>query len=184
MLRITPQVQIEDTTATGSSSTTGALKVTGGIYAGGGIRSGTAVYNAVWNDLSDRIPVDEECNLEYGRCYCFDGSHYYKSQEYCPEGLIGIHSDTAGFEMGAKPNTKELQCSVAGFVLAYVDKEYLVGTPLTAGPDGCLTEIQMEDKIHYPERIVATYWKNEPAEEWGSDDRKVKVNGRKWVKIK
>ena len=47
-----------------------------------------------------------------------------------------------------------------------------------------LTEIKLEDKRDYPERIIATYWKNEPAEEWGSDTRKVKVNGRKWVKIK
>ena len=45
------------------------------------------------------------------------------------------------------------------------------------------TEIKKEDKIEYPERIIATYWKNEPADEWGSDSRKVKVNGRKWVKI-
>ena len=36
----------------------------------------------------------------------------------------------------------------------------------------------------YPEKIVATYWKDEPAEEWGTEERKVKVNGRKWVKIK
>ena len=146
--------------------------------------SASAVHNAVWNDLTDRIPVDEDCVLEYGKYYCFDGEHYYQSQEYCPAGMIGIHSDTGGFEMGHKEGVKELQCSVAGFVLAYVDGEYPVGTALTPTCCGYLTEISKKDKMEYPERIVATYWKNEPAEYWGSDQRKVKVNGRKWVKIK
>ena len=155
------------------------------IYVGtsNSIQAG-AVYNAVWNDLTDRIPVDDECDLEYGKYYCFDGEHYYQSKEYCPEGMIGIHSDTGGFEMGHKDGVKELQCSVAGFVLAYVDKEYPVGTPLTPTCCGYLTEISKKDKMEYPERIVATYWKNEPEEYWGSDHKKVKVNGRKWVKIK
>ena len=152
------------------------------IWTSGSIQ-GSAVYNAVWNDITDRIPVDNDCELEYGKVYCFDGEHYYQSQEYCPAGLIGIHSDTGGFEMGAK-GVKELQCSVAGFVLAYVDKEYPVGTPLTATCCGYLTEISKKDKMEYPERIIATYWKNETADEWGSDSKKVKVNGRKWVKIK
>lgn len=160
----------------------GSTQGTAAIWTSGNIQ-GAAVYNAVWNDLTDRIPVDNDCDLEYGKVYCFDGEHYCQSQEYCPEGLIGIHSDTGGFEMGAK-GVKELQCSVAGFVLAYVDKEYPVGTPLTATCCGYLTEISKKDKMEYPERILATYWKDEPAEEWGSDDRKVKVNGRKWVKIK
>ncbi len=76
-----------------------------------------------------------------------------------------------------------MDVAVAGFVLAYVDKEYKPGTPLTCTENGYLTEIKREDKIEYPERIVATYWKSEPADEWGSNSRKVKVNGRKWVKV-
>lgn len=161
----------------------GATQGTAAIWTSGNIQGG-AVYNAVWNDLTDRIPVDNDCDLEYGKCYCFDGNHYYQSKEYCPEEIIGIHSDTGGFEMGHKEGVKELQCSVSGFVLAYVDEEYPVGTPLTPTKDGYLTKILMEDKIKYPERIVATYWKNEPSEEWGSEAKKVKVNGRKWVKIR
>lgn len=142
------------------------------------------VHDAVWNDLIDLIPVDEECELEFGKVYCFDGNHYYQSQEYMPAGLIGINSDTGGFVMGHKEGVKELQCSVAGFVLAYVDKEYPVGTPLTAGPDGYLTEMKLEDKPYYPERILATYWKSEPSKTWGNSLRQVQVNGRKWVKVK
>lgn len=167
-----------------SGSTSGALTVsTGGIYAASGIKSNTGVYNAVWNDLADCIPVDDECKVEPGYCYCFDGEKYYKSTKYLDEGIIGIDSDTYGMNMGRKPGLNQMDVAVAGFVLAYVDREYKPGTPLTCTENGYLTEIKREDKIEYPERIVATYWKSEPADEWGSNSRKVKVNGRKWVKV-
>ena len=165
------------------NGSTAALSVEGGVYATSGIMSATGVYNAVWNDLADCIPVDDECKVEPGYCYCFDGEKYYKSTKYLDEGIVGIDSDTYGMNMGRKPGLNQMDVAVAGFVLAYVDKEYKPGTPLTCTENGYLTEIKKEDKIEYPERIVATYWKNEPAGEWGSDDRKVKVNGRKWVKI-
>lgn len=167
-----------------SGSTSGALTVSaGGIYAASGIKSNTGVYNAVWNDLADCIPVDDECKVEPGYCYCFDGEKYYKSSKYLDEGIVGIDSDTYGMNMGRKPGLNQMDVAVAGFVLAYVDKEYKPGTPLTCTENGYLTEIKKEDKIEYPERIVATYWKSEPADEWGSNSRKVKVNGRKWVKV-
>ena len=167
-----------------SGSTSGALTVsTGGIYAKSGIKSDTGVYNAVWNDLADCIPVDDECKVEPGYCYCFDGEKYYKSTKYLDEGIIGIDSDTYGMNMGRKPDLNQMDVAVAGFVLAYVDKEYKPGTPLTCTKNGYLTKIKLRDKIKYPERIVATYWKSEPADEWGSGSRKVKVNGRKWVRI-
>ena len=167
-----------------SDSTSGALTVsTGGIYAASGIKSNTGVYNAVWNDLADCIPVDDECKVEPGYCYCFDGERYYKSTKYLDEGIVGIDSDTYGMNMGHKPGLNQMDVAVAGFVLAYVDKEYKPGTPLTCAKNGYLTKIKLKDKIRYPERVVATYWKSELADEWGSDSRKVKVNGRKWVKI-
>lgn len=159
-----------------------SLNVAGGILAVGGIK-GASIYNAVWNDLADCIPVDDECKVEPGYCYCFDGEKYYKSSKYLDEGIVGIDSDTYGMNMGHKPGLNQMDVAVAGFVLAYVDKEYKPGTPLTCTENGYLTEIKREDKIEYPERIVATYWKSEPADEWGSDSRKVKVNGRKWVRI-
>jgi len=165
-------------------STEGTITVlNGGIVAASGIL-GNKVYSAVWNDFVDRIIVDDDCLLEYGKCYCFDGKCYQQSSSYLCGGFIGIHSDTAGFDIGHKENCKELCSSIAGFVLAYVDKEYPVGTPLTCTENGCLTKIKDEDKREYPERIVATYWKNEPEEYWGDSNEKVKVNNRKWVKIR
>ena len=149
-----------------------------------GTLTASKVKNAVLNDLADAIPVGEGDVLEAGYCYGFDGEHYTKTSEYMQKSYIGIHSDTYGFLMGHEEDKEKLNAAVAGFVLAYVDKEYEVGTPLTCTSDGHLTEIELEDKIKYPERVVATYWKNEPNEEWGPEGDKIKVNGRRWVKIK
>ena len=167
-----------------SSVGAGAINVSsGGIVASGGIK-GNKVYNAVWNDLADCIPVDDGCTLEPGRCYVFDGERYTKSSRYLDDGIIGIHSDTYGMHMGSKEGVKQMDVAVAGFVLAYVDKTYRPGTPLTCGPDGTLTEILKQDKIEWPEKVVAVFWKDEPDVEWGDADSKVKVDGRKWVKVR
>ena len=158
------------------------------VFGGTGNGSATVkagkVWGAVFNDLADAIPVGEGDVLEAGYCYGFDGEHYTRTSEYMQKSYIGIHSDTYGFKMGHEEGKEKLNVAVSGFVLAYVDKEYEVGTPLTCAEDGRLTEIELEDKIKYPERIVATYWKNEPNEEWGPEGKKVKVNGRRWVKVK
>lgn len=158
-----------------------AVYVSGGIVSTSGIKA-DKVYNAVWNDIADCIEVD--CEPEAGYCYSFNGTHYYKSTQYLDKHFIGIHSDTYGFSMGNKEVPNQLKVAIAGFVLAYVDKVYESGTPLTCTKEGYLTEILPEDKIKYPERIVATYWKPEKNKEWGSNTQKVKVNNRHWIKIK
>ena len=101
----------------GNNSTNSSIHFTtgGSIYA-------SSVYGAVWNDLSDSIPVNDDCELEHGYCYCFDGEKYFKSSKYMDKGIIGIHSDTYGFRMGNEEGKKKMDVAVSGFVLAYVDK--------------------------------------------------------------
>ena len=160
----------------GSTNIYGDLSVTGTITA-------SAVYGAVWNDLADCIEVSENTKLEYGRCYCFDGEKYNKSSKYLDDGIIGIHSDTYGFKMGIKDH-KTLDVAVSGFVLAYVDKEYESGTPLTCGPNGILTKMKRRHVKKYPEKIVGTFWKPETKEVLKFTDREVQVDGRFWIKVK
>ena len=170
--------------ATASTSTsTGAVVISGGLGVQGNIY-GSKVWGCVWNDLADCIDVPENTDLEYGYCYCFDGENYYKSTEYLDNGIIGIHSDTAGFCMGKRENEKQMNVAVAGFVLAYVDKEYPVGTPLTCKENGILTKLKEEDISKNPHKIVGTFWKTEPCEKWGAEGKEVDVNGRMWVKVK
>lgn len=148
------------------------------------------IYNSVWNDLVDCIEVPPSTYLEYGYCYCFDGKTYHKSKQYMEDGIIGIHSDTAGFFIGAKEEgVKVLNTASAGFALAHVDKEYSPGTPLTCGVDGWLTEMDLEDLRANPHKLVATFWKKEIAPIWGYDNPHtwnclVQVNGRMWVKVR
>ena len=170
--------------ATASTSTsTGAVVISGGLGVQGNIY-GSKVWGCVWNDLADCIEVPENTDLEYGYCYCFDGKNYYKSTEYLDDGIIGIHSDTAGFCMGKRENEKQMNVAVAGFVLAYVDKEYSVGTPLTCKENGILTKLKEEDISKNPHKIVGTFWKAESNEFWGAEGKEVEVNGRMWVKVK
>lgn len=168
------------TDANVSSGTNNTMK---SIYfdSNGGI-TGDKVYNAVWNDIADCIEVPEDVELIPGRCYVFDGSIYRPSKEYLDKDtlIFGIHSDTYGYGLGYNQDRHQIFAAVGGFVLAYVDQDYPAGTPLTCAKDGYLTRISDEDKIKYPERIVASFWKPENNHYYN----KLLVNGRKWVKIK
>jgi len=139
----------------------------------------TRVYNAVYADFADFQNLNDE--LVYGKCYydTYDGARI--CNEYCQQGVIGIASDTYGQSCGIDNSKKyQVPISVGGWVLAYVDKEYQIGTPLTNDYNGNLTEIHKEDKLLYPERILATYKKKEREVMWNG----LVVDNRHWVKIK
>lgn len=136
------------------------------------------VYLAVWNDLADAIDVPFGTELDYGYCYSYKNGEYHKSKKHEP--AFGIHSDTAGFILGKNEHKQQINTAVAGFVLAYTDKEYENGTPLTTGKYGKLTKAGILYRIIHPENVIATFWKAEKAETWNG---KV-VDGRNWVKIK
>lgn len=137
-----------------------------------------AVHNAVWNDLADCIEVPEDTDLEFGYCYTWNGNKVEKTSRKS-KNCIGIHSNTAGLFMGEKP-VRTIQAAVAGFALAYTDKIYPEGTPLTWSDDGKLTKCTVLKRVLHPERVIATFYKEEKQESWHG----VKVNNRHWVKIR
>lgn len=175
-------VQTFSNTTASSSTSTGAITITGGLGVQGNIVA-SQVWGAIWNDLADCIQVPETITPEPGYCYCFDGENYYKASKYLDDGIIGIHSDTAGFMLGYKPEENQLHVAVAGFVLAYVDKEYSTGTPLTVTENGFLTEMKEEDIVKSPHKLIGTFWKTEEADLWGPEDQKVAVKNRFWIKL-
>ena len=156
-----------NSTDSGSSDTTTSYH----LYA-------SAVHNAVWNDLADCIEVPEDTNLEFGYCYSWSGDKVEKSSRKS-RNCIGIHSNTAGLFMGEKP-VKTIQAAVAGFVLAHMDRAYPEGTPLTWGDDGKLVKCGVVKRILHPERVIATFYKEETQETWHG----VKVYNRHWVKVR
>lgn len=140
----------------------------------------TRVYNAVWNDIVDFVDAPEDLVIEFGRVYVRTPDYSVGlSDQYCQAGILGIASDTFGFGVGTKEDTNQIPIAIGGFVLAYVDKLYPPGTPLTSSADGGLTELKGIDKKDFTERMIATFDRPEPAKEWNS----VPVNGRSWVKV-
>lgn len=163
-------------TTDSTNNTSGAVIVSGGLGVAKNIYA-AAVHNAVWNDLVDCMEVPEDTSLEFGYCYSWKGDSVIKSS-HSSKNCIGIHSDTAGFVMGEK-KTKTIQAAVAGFVLAYIDKLYPEGTPLTWGDNGTLTKCSLLKRVLHPERVIATFYKKEEEEKWHN----LLVSGRHWVKI-
>ena len=118
------------------------------------------VWNAVWNDYADFQKLNDK--LVYGKAYydTIEGARICTQR--CQMAVMGIASDTFGHAVGSGANYgSELPIAVAGWVLAYVDKEYPCGTPLTNDENGNLTEMTLEEKMKYPERLIATYKKKE-----------------------
>ena len=146
-----------------------------------GTLSATKIVNAVWNDIADYLEVESDTEIEFGKAYVYVEGKHRKSGTYAEKGVLGIASDTLGFGVGQKPEgTPQIPIAIGGFVLAYVDQLYDSGTPLTCTKDGWLTEMGMGVKMEYPERMVGTFYKIEPAEFWNY----IEVKGRSWVKIR
>ncbi len=140
------------------------------------------VWNAVWNDVADYQELVGE--LIYGKCYVDTYEGLVLSTERCQLGVAGIASDTFGYGVGVGGHKTEVPIAVAGWVLAYVDKEYPSGTPLTNDEYGLLTEMTKEEKRDYPERLIATFKRPERQELFGPENSKISVNGRCWVKVR
>jgi hypothetical protein len=139
------------------------------------------IWNSVWNDYADFQLLNDE--FIPGKCY-FDTADGAKiCTQRCQLSVMGIATDTFAQAVGKRPDQKQLPISVAGWVLAYVDKEYPCGTPLTNDEKGELTEMTMEEKRNYPERLVGLYKKIEHDKEYVTQS-KIPVNGRHWVKVK
>ena len=140
------------------------------------------VWNSVWNDYADLQLLCDD--LIPGKCYIdtYDGAKL--CTERCQLSVIGIASDTFAHAVGTRSDQKQVPIAVAGWVLAHVDREYPCGTPLTNDEFGNLTEMTLEEKRNYPERLIGIYKRKEVELEFGTEGKKVKVNNRHWVKVK
>lgn len=140
------------------------------------------IWNSVWNDYADFQLLNDE--YIPGKCYFDTADGARICNERCQLSVMGIATDTFAQAVGKRSDQKQLPIAVAGWVLAFVDKEYPCGTPLTNNERGELTEMSLEEKRDYPERLVAIYKRLERDTEFGTQSKKIQVNGRHWVKIK
>ena len=142
----------------------------------------TSFINAVWNDVADFQELADE--YVPGKCY-YDTLEGAKiCRERCQKSVIGILSDTYGMALGIESDKNKAPFAVAGWVLAYVEGYPEPGDPLTNNEYGFLVVMREAEKALYPERIVAIYKRPEPQEYWGTEEKKIHVNGRHWVKVK
>lgn len=133
------------------------------------------VFNAVWNDLAEYRPVKAGTEKTPGKVYVMTENGLELSSKKGQLGTVGIYSDTFGYALGSGDNT--IPIGISGWVLAYVDKKYPVGTALVSGPNGVLTKARCLDKIFNAERIVGIVETSPTAY------NNIKVDGRYWVKI-
>jgi hypothetical protein len=156
------------------------------VFPASGAFKASIVYNAVWNDIADFVQVEDlpQGPLQFGRVYVRDLQNpewAHIASSYAAKGILGIASDTLGFGVGKKDDgIPQIPVAIGGFVLAYVDKVYECGTPLTTTKDGGLTKARLLTRLSHPERIIATFDKPEKGLEWNG----VAVRGRHWVKVK
>lgn len=138
------------------------------------------VCNAVWNDIADYLNVDKDLEVIYGRAYTRDPKTNKVRLAQKNEKVIGLASDTCGFQLGKNDKEHQIPIALGGWILAYTDKNYKPGTLLKVGKKGILTKASKLDEIFNPSRIIASFDRVEKEETWHG---KV-VNGRNWIKIK
>lgn len=141
----------------------------------GGYFYAARIYNAVYNDYADfwkHAPGVEEIP---GYCYSFTKKGLIISNKRADKACVGICSDTYGFATG--PQRKGIPISVAGFVLAYIDKEYKTGTRLVNNKHGILTKAKIRDIIMGKQ--IAIYLNKETK----MQTKGIFVKGRFWVKV-
>lgn len=141
--------------------------------------SGGRVWNAVWNDLAEFRTLKPGEKAVPGKAYIVSTEGAVLSKKRAQKACIGICSDTFGFALGGTAEDKtKIAIGISGWVLAYVDKKYSLGTPLTCTKDGILTKMYWYEKILFPERILGI------VDQQPQEYNKIHVNGRYWVKIK
>lgn len=140
----------------------------------------TRLYNSVYNDIADFIQVEDDTPIEVGYVYCYDGEKHHKARRYAEKGIVGIASDTYGFGVGQKSTGAQIPIAIGGFVLAHCRAAYEPGTPLTCDKDGFVKKANLFVRLFHPERVIASFYKQEKASIWNGID----VKGRHWVKVK
>jgi len=184
-----------NTTVGGWLSITGTTRAAGTFYAGtdspisgnrlnyDGYLYATRIYNSIYNDFADFQPMVSDGEKIYGECYYETGEGLQRCFTRCQKGVVGVASDTYGMAAGVRSDMKNMvPIAVAGWVLAFVDYEYKIGTPLVNGRDGWLTKARWYEKLLFPERTMGTFMGDETAKYWGVDN--ILVKSRSWVKVK
>ncbi|MEE9438999.1 MAG: hypothetical protein V3V14_08375 [Saprospiraceae bacterium] len=143
-------------------------------FGSGDVTSSGKIYNGVYNDYVDYIPLAKQQIKKAGMCYYETGEGLAICNKRNQLGAFGICSDTYGYATGATKGAVPI--SVAGIVLAYVDKVYKAGTLLVNSKTGILTKAKKKERYN----ALAMFMRKETK----IKTKGVYVKSRCWVKIK
>lgn len=146
-------------------------------------KKGDAITGAVWNDYAEfRTSAD----MEPGRCVIEVGDDTLTRSTDRLQPGAQIISDTYGMAIG-QSDTASAPVAVTGRVLAYPFEnisEFKPGLPVCSGPNGTISIMTEQEARDYPWCIVGTVSAIPNYTEWGPKDKRIKVNGRIWIKVK
>lgn len=179
---VTGVTTFSNTTAS-SSITTGAVTIAGGLGVTGNIYA-NKVYGAVWNDYAEYREGPDF--ILPGEVVCEKGDDtLVLCNEDCAAGCY-IVSDTFGFAIG-QTKKANLPIAVSGRVLAYTAEDYMayknaIGRPVCGTEGGRIRLMTNEEATQFPWKILGIVSSVPEYKTWG--EKKVKVNGRVWIKVR
>ena len=145
-----------------------------GIY----IDNKGVMHGAAWNDYAEGrfCPQSEFSSQLAGRVVCETGKGEVLLSTEKLQPCSYVVSDTYGVTIGSG----NINVTVAGKALVYVEDEVSLGDCVTAGPNGKAIKMSRQEVVNYPDRILGVVIEVPDYELFKGTE----VNGRVWVEIK
>lgn len=151
----------------------------------GGLTAHGANIEAFVQDYAERRQMTS--NFKPGQVVCENGNGTMSLTTQRLTRGCEIISDTYGCVIGREDIENNLPIAVSGRVLAYPDKDpfsFEIGAPVCAGENGTISQMTEEEERLYPSRIIGTVSEIPTYDIWDPKDKKIKVDGRIWIRIR
>lgn len=118
----------------------------------------TRVYNAVYNDLAEFIYAEEES--QPGDVLCWNEEGVKKSDKRARKDVIGVHSDTFGYALGADNKEDKVPIGLAGRVKVRLAGKVKKGDELVSYKDGKAIKANLFERVFKRSTIIGKALEN------------------------
>ena len=136
---------------TDDPTNTDRLNYDGYLYA-------TKVYNAVYNDLAEFMYAKEE--TKPGDVLVQNKDGIYKSKKRAEIGVLGVHSDSFGFALGAENKEAKTPIGLAGKVKVNIKGEVKAGQELVSYKNGKAIKANLFERLFKRNAIIGKALEN------------------------